>query len=56
MSTKTLTEKSHTSTLTDKEKEEAAKRSEEYYNKGYKPGSLAAKANMVRKYNEKNNK
>ena len=56
MSTRTLTEKSHTSTLTSKEKEEAAKKSEEYYNKGFKPGSLAAKANMVRQYNEKNNK
>ena len=56
MSTKTLSEKSHTSTLSDAEREEALKRSNEYYNKGVKPGSLAAKANMVRMYNEKNNK
>lgn len=56
MSTRTIAEKSRVSTMTDAEKEEAAKKSEEYYNKGYKPGSLAAKANMVRKYNEKNNR
>ena len=56
MSTRTITEKSHTSTLSNSEKEEALKKSAEYYNKGFKPGSLAAKANMVRQYNEKNNK
>ena len=32
------------------------KKSTEYYNKGVKAGSLTAKANMVRQYNEKNNK
>ncbi len=56
MSTKTISEKSRTSTMTDAEREEAIKKSTEYYNKGVKPGSLAAKANMVRQYNEKNNK
>ena len=56
MSTKSLTEKSHTSTLSDAEREEALKKSTEFYNKGVKPGSLAAKANMVKMYNEKNNK
>ena len=56
MSTKTITEKSHTATMSDSEREEAVKKSTEYYNKGVKPGSLAAKANMVRQYNEKNNK
>ena len=56
ISTKTITEKSHASTLSNAERGEMAKKSEEYYNKGFKPGSLAAKANMVRKYNEKNNK
>ena len=56
ISTKTITEKSHTTTLSDSEREEALKKSTEYYNKGVKPGSLAAKANMVRAYNEKNNK
>ena len=30
--------------------------STEYYNKNAKPGSLAAKANMVKQYNERNNK
>ena len=56
MSTRTITEKSHTDTLNDKKREEAVKKSTEYYNKGFKPDSLAAKANMVRQYNEKNNK
>ena len=56
MSTRTITEKSRTSASTSADKEAAAKKAEEFYNKGYKPGSLAAKANMVRKYNEKNNK
>lgn len=36
--------------------EEQIKESMEYYNKDPKPGSLAAKANMVKKYNEKHNK
>lgn len=35
---------------------EIAKESTEYYNKDAKPGSLAAKAGMVQKYNEKHNK
>ena len=56
MSTKTLSEKGRTQNMSDKEREEALKKSTEYYNKGVKPGSLAAKANMVRAYNEKNNK
>lgn len=38
------------------EKEEAIRRSTEYYNHNAKPGSLTAKANMVKQYNEKNNK
>ncbi len=38
------------------EKEEAIKKSTEYYNNHAKPGSLTAKANMVKQYNEKNNK
>ncbi len=56
MSTKSLFERGRTNTLSDAEREEAIKKSTEYYNKGVKPGSLAAKANMVRQYNEKNNK
>lgn len=35
---------------------EQVKESNSYYNQNAKPGSLAAKANMVAKYNEKNNK
>ena len=40
------------------ERKEAIKDSTEYYSKvnDKKPGSLAAKANMVKLYNEKNNK
>ncbi len=38
------------------DRNEAMKKSTKYYNKNAKPGSLAAKANMVRQYNEKNNK
>ena len=42
--------------LSQEEKEELVKNSTEYYNKNAKPGSMMAKANMVRQYNEKNNK
>lgn len=45
-----------TSSMTDEEREAALKKATEYYSKGAKPGSLAAKANMVKQYNEKNNK
>ena len=46
----------NTSHLSQEEKDEAVKKSTEYYNKNNaKPGSLAAKANMVKQYNEKNN-
>lgn len=41
---------------TEEERAAAIKESTEYYNKNAKPGSLAAKANMVKQYNEKNNK
>lgn len=41
---------------TDEERAEEIKRSTAYYNQNAKPGSLAAKANMVKQYNEKNNK
>ena len=45
------------SNMTDAEREEAMKKSTEYYNQGNaKPGSLMARANMVKQYNEKNNK
>ena len=36
--------------------QEIVKESTNYYNQNAKPGSLAAKANMVQKYNEKHNK
>ena len=43
--------------MTQEQKEEAMRKATEYYSKNAaKPGSLAAKANMVRDYNEKNNK
>ena len=44
---------------TAEQKKEDVKKATEYYNqanKNAKPGSLAAKANMVKQYNEKNNK
>ena len=53
---KTMSEKAGVKTLTKKEKEEAMKDSTGTYAKNAKPGSLAAKANMVKEYNEKNNK
>ena len=46
----------NTNHLSQDEKDEAVKKSTEYYNKNNaKPGSLASKANMVKQYNEKNN-
>lgn len=43
-----------TSGISEAEREAALKRANEYYSKNAKPGSMAAKANMVREYNEKN--
>lgn len=49
--------KAKTSSMTQEEKDEAVRKATEYYNKSAaKPGSLAAKANMVRDYNERNSK
>ncbi len=43
--------------MTQEEKDAAVKKATEYYDKrASKPGSIAAKANMVRDYNERNNK
>lgn len=58
MNTKKVSSNSKTPVkqMTQEEKEEAVKKSTEYYNKNAKPGSIAAKANMVKQYNEKNNK
>lgn len=44
------------SRYTEDEKEEKLRRAREYYETHREPGSIAAKANMVREYNEKNNK
>ena len=41
---------------TEENKDDKIKKATEYYNSGAKPGSIAAKANMVRKYNENNQK
>ncbi len=44
------------SSMSEQEKEEAMRKATEYYNSGsVKPGSMMAKANMVRQYNERNN-
>ena len=51
-----IPKKQPVSTMTQEEKEEAIKKSTEYYNKNAKPGSMMSKANMVKQYNEKNNK
>lgn len=41
---------------TDEQKADDIKKSTEYYNSNAKSGSLASKANMVKQYNEKNNR
>ncbi len=51
-----LASKASTQTLSKEEKEELVKKSTEYYSKNAKPGSMMAKANMVREYNEKKSK
>lgn len=53
---KSMSERAGVKPMTQEEKDEAMKKSTEYYNKNAKPGSIASKANMVRQYNEKNNK
>ncbi|MBD5449100.1 MAG: YidC/Oxa1 family membrane protein insertase [Lachnospiraceae bacterium] len=47
---------SNTPGMTQEEKEEAVRKSTEYYSQNAKPGSMMSKANMVKQYNEKNNK
>lgn len=42
--------------ISEEERETALKKANDYYSKNAKPGSMAAKANMVREYNEKNSK
>ena len=51
-----MASKAKVGNMTQEEKNEAMKKSTDYYNQNAKPGSLAAKANMVKQYNEKNNK
>ena len=45
-----------TSNISEAEREAKLAKANEYYSRNAKPGSMAAKANMVRDYNEKNNK
>lgn len=51
-----MSSKANIKPMTQEERDAAVKKSTEYYNNNAKPGSIAAKANMVRQYNEKNNK
>ena len=57
MSTRSVTtapKASTKSSMTQEERDAAMKKATEYYNKNAKPGSIAAKANMVKQYNENN--
>ena len=45
-----------TSNISESEREAKLAKANEYYSKNAKPGSMAAKANMVREYNEKNSR
>lgn len=45
-----------TSNISESERESKLAKANEYYSKNAKPGSMAAKANMVREYNEKNSR
>lgn len=58
MNTRSMQNKANvTSNMTEKEKEEAMKKSTDSYNTANaKPGSMMEKANMVKRYNEKNNR
>lgn len=56
-STPAAVAKTKASSMTQEQKDEAMRKATEYYNKNAaKPGSLASKANMVKDYNERNNK
>lgn len=56
MNTRSIQNKANVrSNMSEEEKEAAMKKATEYYNQGNaKPGSLMARANMVKQYNEKN--
>lgn len=51
-----MASKASISAMSQEEKEEIVRKSTEYYSKNAKPGSMMSKVNMVREYNEKNNK
>lgn len=51
-----MSAKANVKPMSQEEKNKAIQDSTEYYNKNSKPGSIAAKANMVKQFNEKNNK
>ena len=51
-----MASKAMVSTVSQEEKDKIAKKSTENVGKNAKPGSMMSKANMVRDYNEKNNK
>ncbi len=58
INTRNIQQKGNSSSkMTEEEREKKLQKANEYYNSGNaKPGSMMAKANMVKKYNEKNNK
>lgn len=56
VNTKTIETNNKVTKNNKEENEKAIAKATEYYNKNAKPGSLASKANMVKQYNEKNNK
>ena len=56
MNTKNVSTNNVKGTISQSEKDEAVKKAAEYYKSNAKTGSIAAKANMVKQYNEKNNK
>ena len=56
MNTKTISSRANVKNgLSNKEKEEAYKKAMETGRVNAKPGSITAKANMVRDFNERNN-
>jgi YidC/Oxa1 family membrane protein insertase len=57
INTKTVSSRaSERSNISEDQKQKAIDKATAYYSKGTKEGSIASKANMVKKYNEKSNK
>jgi YidC/Oxa1 family membrane protein insertase len=56
MNTKNVNSSKKSPSVTAEERAKQLKDSNEYYNQNAKPGSMMSKANMVKQYNEKNNK